>query len=355
MKLKSIIASITVVLALAVSGYAQHVITSGGTYTYADGDSISINTTQPVTLYHCTVISNASEIVNCIAGAQITIEDSTFKYNGSTPSQVIWLVQPATVQVHNCYVDGGSGVGSDGIFIYGPCPGEIYVSNNCVNNCAFPIVVYNCKSNPSIYITWNQITGDAQTPRNDQISVLESSGTPPDHLIYIYENFVECDPDAKNVPDGTGINGSDQGCAYVDVDSCTVENGNYGGITFYYGNGNTSVLQNSLCRGIGGLNPANYSGGISFGHTGDTQAGYCYNTQCGWWNPAIGAELNFYPEKLHAINGNSGIGKEQITLANEQADYQNWLTAASKAGQTIGDPRGGNPSPTWPDPSDFNF
>jgi hypothetical protein len=350
MKLKRIIATMTLALGLVVSGYAQHVITSSGTYTYADGDTISIQTTSPVTLYHCTVTCSANVIVSCIAGAKITIEDCTFRSNASTHGVIFWLIQPASVSIFNNHLEGGSGIGSSGIIVHGPTSGEIYIAENAVNNCNIAIQAYNVSNNPQVYINWNQVTGDSVTPRSDQISIFEDpSGA------YLGHDFVECNPDAPNVPYGAGIQAGDQGTANVTVDTCTVLNGNYGGIVIYYGNNNTSEITNCLCLGIGGLNPPNYSIGIEMGHTGDTEAGFVLNTQCGWWNPNIPGETNFSPSDLHSINGNSAIRKSGITLAAEQAAYQAWLTAASNAGVAIGDRRGGNPSPTWPNASDFNF
>lgn len=352
MTLKHFIASTTLVLGSVVSGYAQHNITSGGTYTFADGDAIAINTTQPVTLYHCTVTCDQPNIVTCEPGANITIEQSYFASNRSIAGEVINLTQPAQAIIVANHIEGGSDVGSFGIIITGPTSGALFIAQNAINNCMYGIRLIDVPNNPMVYVVWNQLTGDAQTPCSDQINISESSGI-KGHLIYVHEDFVEGNPDVKNIPGGTDIQAGDTNTSYVLVDSCTVLN--VSGIDIFNGNNNTSAINNCLALGIGDVHPKTYSSGISLGHSGDTQAGTVNNSQSGWWNTSQSEELNFLPTSWKNINGNSVIPKSGITLAAEQAAYQAWLTAAANAGVTIGDPRGGNPSPTWPSASDFNF
>ena len=356
MKITSILSGIAVSLLLQLVSDAQYIIKTGGVYTISPGQPIEIETTEPVTLKNCYDTCSTTPIVTAIAGAQVTLFQNYFAYSGTVPQggwtapsqAMLYFPQPASVIVQNNDLEGSSAVGAFGIGIEGPSSGQIYVTQNAINNCWEAIQIANVENNPAIYITWNQATGDALTERSDQISIYQTTGVSPDHLVYVYENFVEHDPDINSDLYAGGIV-IDVNSKYVDIDSCYVINrGEYGINGGPSGGG--SVVQNCEVLGL-----SYHLGDAGGGFQAYRNDGAYVNDVSGFWNTYAGVINDFAPSQLYGQGTNlTRLTKSQITLkAERDLYYTTWLGAVNAAGITIG--WQGISSPTFPNPKDFNF
>jgi hypothetical protein len=245
-------------------------------------------------------------------------------------------------------IEGGSGVAAPGVVVEGPSSGEINITQNAIDNCWTAVQIAKVQNNPAIYITWNQVTGDASTERNDQISIYETTGVAPDNYVYVHENFVEHDPDINSAIYAGGIV-IDLDSEYVVVDSCYVINGGEYGINGGY-TGANSVVQNCEVLGL------SYHLGDAGGGFGAYQSDAAFiNDVSGFWNTYYGVMDDFGPNGLYGQGTNlTRLKRSQITLQAEQdLYYTTWWGAVTAAGLTIG--WQGIPSPTFPNPQDFNF
>jgi hypothetical protein len=366
MKITSILAGIAVSLLLQLVGNAQYIITKGGVYTISPGEPIEIETTEAVTLKNCYDTCSTTPIVTAMAGAQVTLYQNYFAYSGSipqggwtAPSQgMLYFPQPAGVIVQNNVIEGGSGIGAEGVTIEGPSSGEIYITQNAIDNCWEAIQVAKVKNDPEIYITWNQITGDAATNHSDQLSIYETTGVSPNNYVYLYENFVEQNPDVSNSYPYSGGIVIDVNSQYVLIDSCYVINGGEYGINGGP-TGGSSVVENCEALGLSYLTCEEGGGGIQMCEGGggfqiyEDDAAYV-NDVSGFWNTVGGVIDDFAPSLYGQGKNLTRLKKSQITLQGEEdLYYTTWYGAVTAAGLTIG--WQGIPSPTFPNPQDFDF
>ena len=345
-------------MTFAASIPAGGVITAGGTYSGSFNGEIKISTTSPVTLTDVSDSYTSTPIVTCIANAQVEITQSIFLYQGSIPSggwtapseAIIYLPSPASAYIGNNDVDGGSGVGAPGVVIEGPTTGELDITANAINNCWVAVQIGSVKNNPSVYITWNQCTGDALTERDDQISIYQSTGVTPSNYIYVYSDFVEHDPDALQKVFACQIV-VDKGSENVNIDSCYGINGGEGGMVIAY-TGANSIMQN--CEVLGMSYAVTYNDGDAGFMINESSAGSCSDCTSGFWNTyaRVRADYNL----LGQGSGNTQLIKADITLqAEENLFYTTFLGAASDAGVAIGKSNQGFSGPTFPNPNDFDF
>jgi hypothetical protein len=343
--------------AFAASIPSNGIITAGGAYSGTFNGKIQIQTTSPVTLTDVWDSYTSTPMLTCVTNAQVTVTQSIFLYRGSIPSggwtgpgqAMIFLSSPASVYFANNDVDGGSGVGAPGVIIEGPTTGELDITANKINNCWTAVQLVAVQNNPSVYIKWNQVTGDALTERSDQINIYESTGVAPNNYIYIYNDFVEHDPDApQKLYSGEIV--VDIGSQSVIIDSCYGINGGEGGIGTGYSGANTGI---SNCYVLG----LSYTiGDASAGIVLTENSGSCTNCTSGFWNADPSYEV-IDDYRLHGQgSGNTALKQSAITLqAEEDLYYTTFLGAASSAGVTIGKSNQGFSGPTFPNSSDFNF
>lgn len=324
-------------------------ITSGGTYsgynltnTDSSGTAIQVETTEPVTIEYCSILTNGYGI-KAGTGANLTIKYCYFAFNGSDGknTQLLLAWEASYLAVTNCNFNGPSG----GVEVMGDgssTTAYIAVAKNYFHDLYNAVQIDGMRDDPNIGIYFNQISETASYPHNDQINIYNSCGT-PGHLIDIQQNFVGCTPDGPQVDAAAAIQAGDWNSSYVQVYANTVINGAGCGVCIYYANGNTSTAVNNTVIGIG--YPQYYSSGVAI----QPNAGTASGNSSAWWDWYDGDLNDFQPPAL--ASGNYSLPVTDVTLAEEKTVYQAWLSSMANAGITVG--YLSNPGVTYPKAGDF--
>jgi Right handed beta helix region len=338
------------------SAHATTVISSGGTYsglvastssTSASDPAINITTTSPVTIENSiievTVLSGYG--ITAPQGAQVNVQNCTFIYSGTGASiaasaTMFYVYNASSVTIAHSTFQGNA----QGILVTNSSSAHIAIAQNQFEDNWNAIQIAYCEANPYIAIYTNLITQTQSWKHNDQISIYNSSGV-PGALIDIQNNCVVANPDAPQQVNSADIQPGDTNDSYVQVVSNLCLNGGGEATGAFNANNDTDQFNGNTLVGIG------YTLGISYGLGIWPMGGTWSNNLVAWWDWYDQRVRNFYPQANMNTNGNVGKEKGYITLANEEALYNQWWAANSSQG--IGN--GNTPIVQFPDPSDFNF
>lgn len=328
------------------------IINKGGAYrlsaNYYSSPGILVTTTDPVIFDGCCLVGYGEFLVENYPNANLTFRNCYIGSNGNNGATgaVINSYKPSSLIVENCHFEGNGQAGIVIVSDDNATSAKVTIQANAINNCRTAIQLNHVLWDPNVNISWNQISGDANTQRNDQISIYYSYGQ-PGHLISIDHNFIECNPDAPQYVNSAGIQASDSGSYYVRVIDNVVLNGNQSGISLWNPNNNTSEAVRNYVVGIG------YKIGSGYGLGVWTGAGYAIGNVVGWINGVTKTLLNFEQSSLSVTAANTSLPRSSITLQEEQSLYWMWSSECAGAGVNIGASGYANPAIIYPQPSDF--
>jgi hypothetical protein len=363
-------------------------ITTGGLYvgswenTAAHGTTVSIATTQPVTIDDSIIRGAGTLIHNTSAGAQITVENSAgYGLNpnvaGVSKGDFIYALDAASVDVEHNLDDNLGGYGIDVRGFVGTGSQTIKILYNQIENAdgrdsngnggyetagdptPHAIILSNVQSVPGIEIGWNQIINQpGQSYVNDVINIYETSGTAAS-AIQIHDNYI--DGLYSSTPDTT----YDSGCgiitdgeagasetAFVDIYNNEVVATGNGGICIAAGHNitihdnrviNSGILPdgNNFYAAYVGMYIQDYmSGGSSANFYSDV----AYNNVAGWMVPPhsnANKGSSAYENNYVFLNGsatgsynNTSLGVP--TRAMEAAENTTWQTKLVSQNVTVG-------------------
>ncbi|MGD0460896.1 MAG: PA14 domain-containing protein [Tepidisphaeraceae bacterium] len=363
-------------------------IDSGGIYvgswenTAADSTTVTIATTQPVTIDDSIIRGAGLLIHNTIAGAQLTVEDSSgYGLNpnvaGVSKGDFLYALDAASVDVEHNLVDNVGGYGIDVRGFVGTGSQTIKILYNQIENAdgrysngsggyedagdptPHAIILSNIQSVPGIEIGWNQIINQpGQSYVNDVINIYDTSGTAASP-IQVHDNYIDglYSPDPDTTYDsGSGIitdgeTGSSE-TAYVDIhDNQVVATGN-GGICIAAGH-DVSIYDNRvISSGIlpdGNSFYSSYVGMyiqdyMSGGSSANFHNDIAYNNVAAWMSPPhsiANTGSAAYENNYVFLNGsasgsynNTSLGT--ATQAMESAEYTTWQAKLVSNNVTVG-------------------
>jgi hypothetical protein len=363
-------------------------IKSGGIYvgswedTAANSTTVSIATTQAVTIDDSIIRGAGTLIHNTVAGAQMTIENSSgYGLNpnvaGVSKGDFLYALDAASVDVEHNLDDNLGGYGIDITGFTGKGSQTITILNNQIENAdgrdsngnggyettgdstPHAIILSNIQSVPGIDIGWNQIINQpGQSYVNDVINIYDTSGTAASR-IQIHDNYINglYSPTPDTTYDsGCGIimdgeAGSSE-TAYVDIyNNQVVATGN-GGICVAAGHDvsiydnrviNTGILPdgNGFYAAYVGMYIQDYmSGGSSSNFYNDI----AYDNAAAWMVPAhsnANQGSTAYENNYVFLNGsatgstnNTSLGTP--TAAMQAGEYTTWQAKLVSSNMTIG-------------------
>jgi hypothetical protein len=363
-------------------------INSGGIYvgswenTAANSTTISIATTQPVTIEDSIIRGAGLLIHNTVGGAQLTVENSSgYGLNpnvaGVSKGDFLYALDAASVDVEHNLVDNVGGYGIDIHGFVGTGSQTVKILYNQIENAdgrysngsggyenagdptPHAIILSNIQSVPGIEIGWNQIINQpGQSYVNDVINIYDTSGTAASPIV-VHDNYIDglYSPDPDTTYDsGCGIitdgeAGSSE-TAYVDIYNNEVVATGNGGICVAAGHnvsiyGNRVVSSgilpdgNSFYSSYVGMYIQDYmSGGSSANFYGDI----AYNNAAAWMSPphsVANTGSKAYENNYVLLNGsasgsynNTSLGT--ATQATEAAEYTTWQAKLVSNSVTVG-------------------
>jgi hypothetical protein len=363
-------------------------ITSGGIYvgswedTAANSTTVSIATTQPVTIED-SIIRGAGELIhNTTSGAQITIDDSSgYGLNpnvaGVEKGDFLYALDAASVDVENNYINGVGGYGIDIRGFVGTGSQTITILYNQIENIdgrysdgnggyettgaptPHAIILSNVESVPGIEIAWNQIINTpGESYVNDVVNMYESSGTAASP-IQIHDNYIQglyaIDPDTE-YDSGCGIimdgEAGASETAYVDIYNNEVVATGNGGICIAAGHDisiyDNRVINSGILPDGNALNASYVGMYIQDYMTGGSSANFyndiAYDNAAAWMVPAhthSNTSSSAYENNYVFLNGSAAgsYGNTSLgvaTPAMEAAEYVTWQAKVASNNVTIG-------------------
>jgi hypothetical protein len=375
-------------------------ISSGGTYvgswenTAASQTTMTIATTQPVTIDDSTINGAGILITNSVPGIQLTVENTSgYGLNpnvaGVAKGDFLYAQSPANLIVENNYIDNVGGYGIDVLGFVGTgsqtisilynqmlnLDGRFSDGNGGYESTGEPTphdIIFNSVQNAAgIEIGWNQIINQPfQSYVNDMINMYNSSGT-PSSPIQIFNNYLQglyaINPNTQ-YDSGCGIcmdGGSKLSTetAYVDIYNNDIVSTGTGigvaaghDITVY---NNELVSSGQLADGstIYANTSAIYIEDLASGGSSATffNNGATYNV-AGWMDPPDSIQNGsseyvqsdyYFADGTPSLTYNN-LGMASVTLSTEAGLAANWLANLAANSLTVG-PTG--PSPLSAPPS----
>ena len=366
------------------------VITHGGTWTGGFYDSaddttpaVKIMTTEPVTLYKCTITGSADLVDAVNGGARVTIRDckavSTFpRLAGRSKGFFFTAYQPASVVIQNNRIEGTGGINIVGFGDSRGASDTITVAFNDFKNIdgrkplgasrqpdndtgpdlRHAVMLNSVHGIPHIRVVWNQmINAPGDSACEDVIDFYQSSGTKSSPAV-IANNYIQGAypprPESQNYTGG-GINLGDTAPgdknlddipAYADCFANQVINTCNYGIGIF--DGHDMSLHNNvvLCSG-------KFGSGIHLRYTFVGSLSWDYAGIGHWYNNSIhdnwiGYEQNSFNDGVYAwqklnnywaktaLKSADNRGPSAVTQAMESREWTNWQKKVSAHHMKIG-------------------
>jgi hypothetical protein len=374
-------------LSLGGFGFGQTSITSGGKYSgnfvskSPSAPAISIQTTEPVTIAHSTIISRNSGIL-CVPGANLTVTECYLiaqnpNVENQTTGTAIYAYAPSALTVTRCHLDGWcQGITVDGSAGSAPTTATIQIELNHIlqtngrpsngNNGWFgtaylnaqgiwedegggahSIVLFHTHQDPNITIQYNEIAQPIAT--SDVINLYGSSGTETNPIL-IQGNYVEGPlpnpPETVQIDTANGIVTDNPTTDSADTTRYVTIQNNYicrskGGISLFAGDHLTAQSNYVAFTGLtpSGTRYGVYSWGITLdnGVTPNQETNLAIGNTVGVINPQTGKQTAVINE-LKADNSKNNTILSTVTSATEGDAYMQWLEMLQANGLAPGGP-----------------